>query len=125
MIKLKKGSPVEVPVYKNMYELVVETMQGDADDYHDFTLHFPIVDGEPSDDLFKAIRLLEKIESEADWDTSLNKYDGFERLFSDEWYFECDYGYWDSLEGYTLFLYDSSGTKFVIDIEIFDEEDDE
>lgn len=112
------GSPVHEVKKLSMYELIIDTMEGDADDYHQIVLTFK--KGE-EDKLAEIVVLLNKIEQDGYTHGRYTKpgyrhVEGFEELLGDEWPCDHAYGIQDSFCRYTLYFYDSGGVKCTVDI---------
>ena len=115
---LKEKSKVES--IKSKYQVVVSTMTGDADDYHEFSVLF---DENQISDLQQYIIYCEVLQNQypngrcGDDDYEL---DFFEEYFSDDWY--NHEGMEDSMEDYSVYYYDEDGIKYDVKV-VLSEED--
>jgi hypothetical protein len=98
------------PEYKNTFLVVIETMEGDADDYHSIEFEAPT-----EADVFKIItefRQLEKAGSSEDY----SDFDFFEGTWSDSLYYNCDSDWYDEVRDYEVFWYDELGDKYKVKV---------
>lgn len=97
------------------YVLTVETMEGDADDYHSFSMTF-------REDQIEELkeRIIQCEVLSLAYPNGKGGYHGFDELdffeehFSDDWYcYECCL---DSFAGYSVVYYDEHSKKFNVDV---------
>ena len=104
----------KVQTIKSKYQVVVDTMTGDGDDYHNFSVLF---DENQISDLQQYIIYCEVLQNQypngrGGYDDY--KLDFFEEYFSDDWYnYE---GMEDSMEDYSVYYYDEDGIKYNIKV---------
>ena len=113
----KKELKEEKP--KNVYLIVVTTMTGDADDYHEIKIFAK--DENELKRIIQYIRILEKMAP--DWyDKCPSEIFCFwEKYFSD-WFFSD--GYWfDTYEYFDVYYFDENGKKYEVEVE-YEPEDD-
>lgn len=106
---------------KSCYVIEVDTMEGDADDYHRFTLYFAENEIEELKERIIQCEVLSLA-----YPNGKGGYDGFDELdffeyhFRDDWY--CYEGCWDSFDGYSVVYYDENSKKFNVDISLSEED---
>jgi hypothetical protein len=107
------------PRKQNLYELEIETMEGDADDTH--TVQFNFKESE-EDELKKYIVACGVLNnSYPSGRSGGDKYTGpYWDLLNDGWYHD-NMGFEDSYDGYCLYYYDKNGLKYNCTVE-YDEE---
>lgn len=115
---LKEKTKVQTITSK--YQVVVETMTGDADDYHEFAVLF---DENQISDLQQYIIYCEVLQKQ--YPNGRGGYDDyeldfFEEYFSDDWY--NHEGMEDSMEDYSVYYYDEDGIKYDVKV-VLSEED--
>lgn len=115
---LKEKSKVES--IKSKHQVVVSTMTGDADDYHEFSVLF---DENQISSLQQYIIYCEVLQKQ--YPNGRGGYDDyeldfFEEYFSDDWYkYE---GMEDSMEDYDVYYYDEDGIKYDVSVELSPED---
>ena len=100
------------------YELIVYTMEGEADDYHDFSMIYTGDESLPElkEDILSLEVLAKTYPHGRGGD---DDYIGphFEK-FADPWNCEEHQGYQDSFENYELWYHDGNGGRFTCEIEL-------
>lgn len=104
------------------YIITVNTMEGDADDYHSFNLTF-------REDQIEELkeRIIQCEVLSLAYPNGRGCYDGydeldfFEKNFSDGWY--CYEGCWDSFDGYSVVYYDENSKKFNVNVSLSKEDE--
>jgi hypothetical protein len=111
------GAPVHERKKLNVFELVIRTMEGDADDTHYVNIE---IKADDNDTLTKYIELLDRMSVcnvyYAGGTPGYSHVDGFKDLLMEDWPYECNSGIADSLEDYKIFFYTSEGLKHNVEI---------
>ena len=110
----------KVQTIKSKYQVVVDTMTGDGDDYHSFNVYF---DENQISDLQRYIIYCEVLQNQyPNGRGGCDDYelDFFEEYFSDDWYHYEDMQ--DSMEDYSVYYYDEDGIKYDVKV-VLSEED--
>lgn len=121
-MKIIKKEKVEIPILKNVYVIKVTTMEGDADDYHDFELLFP---AREFDTVFRQWVINMEVLAKQ-YKNGMGYGDGYNHLpfwedIQHKWFHECDSGFCDKFNDYKTFYNDEDGIEHRITLE-FDEE---
>lgn len=115
--------PMKLKLIKNMWSIEIETMEGDADDYHRFSLEF-----EEIEDFKKCLIQCEVLDKQypngRGGGDDYNDLDFFEEVFDELWHYACDGQFADSMDGYVPFYYNAAGDKLTVDIEFSKEDSD-
>ncbi len=106
-MKLIIGEEVEPELLpKNLYRIQIETMEGDAADYHKIT--YDVGTAEEVLEQYAQYKLLQET-SQSDWvDLS------FWGEWEDSIYLNCDSDWYDSLEEFKVVYYNENGAKFEV-----------
>lgn len=114
-MKINIREVVKSKKLKNVYVFKITTMEGDADDYHKFTIK---VDNEK--DVKKLIRYCKVLEKAyPNGKGGCDDYDDLE--FFPEWFGDSWFSYEDminSFESWKLFYYDENGDKHKVDYKL-------
>lgn len=132
---LKITDKVELPVYKNCYELVINFMEGDADNYHEVVTRVDWKHKEELLDLLNVVLQCLKTNrreynlingySKYFGECSQEEYDKLTNIFhtKDNYTdsildhpYNCDYDVYDSFLSYELYYYDEYASKFNVEI---------
>lgn len=119
-MQIKIGEKISKPSITNCYQLSVETMTGDADDYHNIEKTFSKDDKEQMNLLRDCIIVLELISEEecSDFYDGVYKWD--ECFGYGAWH--CDtFGNRDRYKGHWISYYDENGIEYGTEV-IWDDE---
>lgn len=118
---LLKGKQ-EKDIIESGYTLTIETMEGDADDYHQFELFF---EEDAVEELKQHIiwcEVLARQYPNGMGGCDSYDFDFFDEHFSEEWFYSEHCDSYDSFDGYDIVFTDEAGVDFDIDV-IFTEEE--
>jgi hypothetical protein len=134
-----KINPIYIDCIKNRYEIVVNTMEGDADDNHEAIIQFE-TNKEGIELLRECIIALVIIKkhyphgmggghnfyAKCPYWMKWFMYDEFREenpnvTYVKEWYWEGNSGTPDSFDGYELFYYDEVGKKYQCTVDLDDD----
>lgn len=121
-MKIKINKPNNPP--KRGYELVITTMEGDADDYHELNFTFDIDDKE---ELLRYIIACEVVaksypNGRGGGDNYQGEYWDLISSNGDEWPHECNSGIADSFSSWSVIFHDGNGTVRPCTIKLNDSE---
>lgn len=121
-MEFKYNESIEIAP-KSRYIIEVYTMEGDADDYHSFSMTFREDEIEELKERIIQCEVLSLAYSngKGGYD-DYYELDFFEEHFSDDWY--CYEGCWDSFDGYSVVYYDENSKKFNVDVSLSEEDKD-
>ncbi|MDF2534010.1 MAG: hypothetical protein K0R18_167 [Bacillales bacterium] len=115
---LKIGKVIPTEQIKNVYEIKVNIMHGDADHYEDLTFHL-----ETEDEVNQYIDLLDRMEAEyphgRGGGDDYDHLDGFNELLGDDWPGDVtsDSMYQASMDGYVVTYYDENGVEYEVEVQ--------
>lgn len=102
----KEVKPKTLP--KNVYRIKIETMEGDADDYHEIT--YWVNTQEEVLDLYAQYKLLQETDQDG-WGELT-----FWNIWKDCIYYNCNNDWYDSLEEFNVVYYNENGAKFKVEL---------
>lgn len=118
LIQMKEQVP-EVTM-KDVFSIVVTTMEGDADDYH--TIHLLCnTEEELKQRVIQLQILLSVYPRGKSGDDNYNHVDFFYRDFMYDWHHDSNCGFQDSIDSYDITYYDEEGTPFDVLVELSEE----
>jgi len=110
-MQLITGKPIAIPKKpKNIFHIVVNTMEGDADDYHTVEIDVPT-----AADVLKLYEQYQVIkEQDTDEYDQLPFFDG--SIWEKAIYFNCDSCRYDELESFIVTWFDENHIEYSVDI---------
>jgi len=116
-MKINIGNVITEEQRKDLFVFEVKTMEGDADDYHEFEMFANKDELKKVKKLIRYLKVLEK-----SYPNGKGGCDGFDELdFFEEWFEDDWYSYEgiiDSFESWKLFFYDENGIKHSVSYEL-------
>lgn len=107
----------QFPVKQECYELVITTMEGDADDFHSVEYYFPKNEEEKLRELIIACEVLKKSYPNGKGRRDEYKGEYWDKL-SEDWPYECKYGCEDSIDSWTVVYHNGHGSEFLCKISL-------
>ena len=114
-MNLKTTSRIE-PKYKDKYVMLINTMEGDADDYHTMEFYFSKSRLKKLRQMIVAVTVLSLCypNGRGGQDDYVGRY---ARLFLEDLYVEPSYGITDTIQDFSVVYYDKNGGVFNVDID--------
>ena len=122
-MRINIGKAITDETRTNLFVFVVKTMQGDADDYHEFEMFANKDENKKVKKLIRYLKVLEKSYPNGKGGCDgFNRLDFFQEWFADDWYsYE---GLVDEFESWKLFFYDEDGIKHSVSYELSQNDQD-